>query len=48
MGEPEGSVQIYNGFNVGESPDYWPDGAFTPEEVFRTEPLPAFEPGELD
>lgn len=47
-GEPEGSVQIYNGFNVGESPDYWPDGAFTPEEVFRTEPLPAFEPGELD
>lgn len=47
-GEPEGSVQIYNGFDVGSSSDVWPDGPFSPVEEFRTDPLPAYEPGSLD
>ncbi|WP_137290488.1 ABC transporter substrate-binding protein [Natronorubrum halophilum] len=47
-GEVENSVQIYNSFTIGESPDHWPDVGFAPEETFRTDPLPAYEPGELD
>jgi len=47
-GEPEGAVQIHNGFNLEESPEYWPEGDFAPEEVHRTDPLPAYEPGSLD
>nr|WP_255666365.1 ABC transporter substrate-binding protein [Haladaptatus sp. DYF46] len=47
-GEPKGSVQVYNSFDVGSSPEYWSDGAFSPKEEFRTDPLPAFEPGSLD
>lgn len=47
-GEPKNSVQIYNAFEVGSAPEYWPDGKFTPKEEFRTDPLPAFEPGTLD
>ncbi|MFC5973598.1 ABC transporter substrate-binding protein [Halomarina salina] len=47
-GEPKNTVQIYNGFDVESSPEFWSDGAFAPVEEFRTDPLPAFEPGSLD
>ncbi|WP_227379826.1 ABC transporter substrate-binding protein [Haladaptatus halobius] len=47
-GEPKGSVQVYNSFDVGSSPDYWSNGKFAPKEEFRTDPLPAFEPGSLN
>lgn len=47
-GEIDNSVQIYNSFSLGDSPEHWPDVGFAPEEAFRTDPLPAYEPGELD
>lgn len=47
-GEIDGAVQIYNSFTLGDSPDYWPEVGFSPEEAFRSDPLPAYEPGELD
>lgn len=47
-GELKNSVQVYNAFDVDSSPEHWPDGPFAPTEEFRTDPLPAYEPGELD
>ena len=46
-GEPKNTVQIYNGFDAESTPDYWSNGQFAPVEEFRTDPLPAFEPGSL-
>lgn len=42
-GDLEGVVQIYNTWNPGESPDHWPDVGFSPEEVYRTDPMPAYD-----
>jgi len=47
-GEVKNSVQIYNGFVPGESLDWYPPSPYSLEEVFRSDPLPAFEPGSLD
>lgn len=47
-GEPEGAVLVHNGFDVESSPDYWPEGDFSPVEVHRSDPLPPLEPGTLD
>ena len=47
-GEPKNTVQVYNGFNLDSTPEYWPNGEFAPEEVYRTGPLPAFKPGSLN
>lgn len=41
-GEMEGAVQIFNGIEEGDSPDYWPDVGFSPREIFRSDPLPAY------
>lgn len=46
-GEPKNSVMVYNGFDVDSAPEYWPNGSFAPVEVYRTDPMPAFEPGSL-
>lgn len=42
-GDLEGVVQIYNTWEPGESPDHWPDVGFSPREVFRTDPMPAYD-----
>jgi branched-chain amino acid transport system substrate-binding protein len=47
-GEIDNAIMLYDAFDLGESPDYWPDVGFSPEEYFRTDPLPAFDPDELD
>jgi len=47
-GEVKNSVQIYNSFNPGGSLEWYPDSEFGLEEAFRTDPLPAYEPGSLD
>ena len=46
-GEVDGSINLYNGFDVGSAPDYYPDAPFAPTEFYRTEPLEPFEPGSL-
>lgn len=46
-GEIDNVVQIYNSIEPGESPDHWPDVGFSPREIFRTDPLPAYD-HELD
>lgn len=46
-GELKDSVQVYNAFDIDSSPDYWPDGDFSPVEEWRSDPLPAYEPGSL-
>jgi branched-chain amino acid transport system substrate-binding protein len=46
-GEPEGAVLIHNSFDTESSPDFWPETEFAPVEEHRTDPLPAFVPGEL-
>lgn len=46
-GEVKNSVTIYNSFNVGETMEWAPDAGYALEEYFRTDPMPAYEPGEL-
>ena len=46
-GEVDGSINLYNGFDVDSAPDYYPDAPFAPTEFYRTEPLEPFEPGSL-
>lgn len=47
-GEIDGAISIYNEFIVGEAPDYYPDGEFRTNDVFRTDPLPPFDPEEFN
>ncbi len=43
-GEIDNVVQIYNGFEVGDPPEHWPDDVgFSPREVFRSEAMPAYD-----
>ncbi len=43
-GEMDNVVQIYNGFEAGDPPEHWPDDTeFSPREIFRSEPMPAYD-----
>ncbi|MEY7851659.1 ABC transporter substrate-binding protein [Natrarchaeobius sp. A-rgal3] len=46
-GELDNVVQVYNSFDVGEAPSYYPDGEFRLEEFHRTDPIEAHNPDEL-
>ena len=47
-GEIDGAIQIFNEFIVGEASEYYPDGEFRTNDVFRTDPLPPFDPEDFN
>lgn len=47
-GEIDGAIQIFNEFIVGEAPEYYPDGDFRTNDIFRTDPLPPFNPEDFN